>query len=84
MIKTTVKINGMACGMCESHINDVIRKTFPKATKVSASHTKGEASFVTEEAVDTAALEKAIEDTGYHYVSQTSEPYVKKKLFGLF
>ena len=25
MIKTTLKIDGMMCGMCESHMNDVIR-----------------------------------------------------------
>jgi hypothetical protein len=24
MIKTTLKIDGMMCGMCESHMNDVI------------------------------------------------------------
>ena len=29
MIKTTVKIDGMACSMCEAHINDAIRKAFP-------------------------------------------------------
>ena len=52
MIKTTMKIDGMMCGMCEAHICDVIRKTVPSAQKVSASHSKGEASFVTENAVD--------------------------------
>ncbi len=25
MYKTTVKIDGMMCGMCESHVNDAIR-----------------------------------------------------------
>lgn len=28
MIQTTVKINGMMCGMCESHVNDAIRNHF--------------------------------------------------------
>ena len=28
MIQTTLKINGMACGMCESHVNDAIRNAF--------------------------------------------------------
>ena len=28
MIKTTVGIDGMMCGMCESHVNDAIRKSF--------------------------------------------------------
>ncbi len=82
MVKTTVKIGGMACGMCESHINDVIRKTFPEAKKVSSSYKKGTAVFVTEEEVDKECLRKAIEDTGYHYLGVSSEPYVKKGFFG--
>lgn len=36
MIKTTLKIDGMMCGMCESHMNDVIRKNF-KVKKVTSS-----------------------------------------------
>ena len=35
MIKTTLKIDGMMCGMCESHMNEVIRKNF-KVKKVSS------------------------------------------------
>lgn len=41
MIQTTVKISGMACSMCEAHINDTIRRAF-SVEKVSSSHTKGE------------------------------------------
>ena len=35
MIQITMKIDGMQCGMCESHINDSIRRVFPvkKVTK---------------------------------------------------
>ena len=36
MTQTTLKIDGMMCGMCESHINDAIRKEFP-VKKVTAS-----------------------------------------------
>ena len=28
MVKTILKIEGMMCGMCESHINAAIRKHF--------------------------------------------------------
>ena len=28
MVKTVLKIDGMMCGMCESHMNDLIRKNF--------------------------------------------------------
>ena len=81
MIKTTLKIDGMMCSMCEAHINDVIRKTEPGAKKVSASHTKGEASFLTEEAADEKLLKDAIAATGYTCLSVTAELYEKKGWF---
>ena len=28
MKKITVKVEGMRCGMCESHVNDLIRRNF--------------------------------------------------------
>ena len=34
MIKTTIKIDGMMCGMCESHVSDAIRKAVPSVKKV--------------------------------------------------
>jgi copper chaperone CopZ len=82
MIKTTLKIDGMMCSMCEAHINDLIRKAVPGAKKVAASHTKGEAGFLTEEAVDENSLKEAIAATGYTCTAVTSEPYEKKGLFG--
>ena len=41
MIQTTLKIDGMMCAMCESHINDAVRQAVP-VKKVSSSHSKGE------------------------------------------
>ncbi len=81
MIKTVVKIEGMACRMCEAHINDTIRKLYPSTKKMSASHKKGEAVFVTENAPDESMLKKAINDTGYTFVSMTAAPYEEKKHF---
>ena len=81
MIKTTLKIDGMMCSMCEAHICDVIRRTVPGAKKVSASHAKGEASFLTEEATDENSLKEAIAATGYDCLSVTAEPYEKKGWF---
>ena len=40
MYKTTIKIDGMACGMCEAHVNEAIRKVCA-AKKVTSSHKKG-------------------------------------------
>ena len=81
MNKITVKIDGMMCGMCEAHICDTVRRTFPDAKKVSASRKSGEATFLSDGAVDEEALKKAIADTGYTFVSLSSEEYKKRGLF---
>ena len=81
MIKTTIKIDGMMCGMCEAHICDAIRNVVPAAKKVAASRSKKEASFLTEDAVDTDSLKTAIDATGYTCLGIESAPYEKKGLF---
>ena len=83
MIKTTMKIDGMMCGMCEAHVCDAIRKAVPTAKKVTASKSKKEASFLTEEAVDAGSLKTAIDATGYTCLGIESAPAKKKGLFGL-
>ena len=82
MIKTTVKIDGMMCGMCEAHVCDAIRKAIPSAKKVKASRSKKEATFLTDDAVDASLLEAAIKDIGYDYLGAESETYKKRGLFG--
>ena len=82
MIKTTLKIEGMMCGMCEAHICDTIRKTVHSAKKVEASRSRREASFLSEEAADAEKLKAAIAATGYSCLDVSSAPYVKKGLFG--
>jgi copper chaperone CopZ len=81
MNKITVKIDGMMCGMCESHVNDTIRRAF-SVKKVTSSHAKGEAVILTEENLSEAQLHSAIDPTGYQVQSVTVEPYEKKGLFG--
>ena len=82
MTEITLKVDGMACGMCESHINDCVRSHFP-VKKVTSSHTKGETVIITEEPLDEAALKAAIEATGYTVTGVTAQP-VEKKSGGLF
>ncbi len=82
MIKTTLKIDGMMCGMCEAHVCDAIRAAVPTARKVVASRSKKEASFLTEEAVDSDRLRAAIDATGYSCLGIESAPYEKKGLLG--
>ena len=81
MIKTTMNIEGMMCGMCEAHVCDAIRKAIPSAKMVSASRSKREASFLTENAVDVEHLKAAINATGYTCLGVESVPYEKKGLF---
>ena len=82
MVKTTLKIEGMSCAMCEAHICETIRKAVPAAKKVTASRSKKEASFLTEATVDAEQLKAAIDATGYSCLSVGSDPYEKKGLFG--
>ena len=82
MYQTTLKIDSMMCGMCESHINDTIRKAVP-VKKVTSSHAKGEAVVLTDEPLDIEAVKAAVHATGYEVTDASSEPYEKKK-FSLF
>ena len=81
MTKTTLKIDGMMCGMCESHVNEAIRRDF-KVKKVTSSHAKKETEIISEDALNEEKLKAVIEETGYQLLSVTSEPYEKKGLFG--
>lgn len=81
MIKTTLKIEGMMCGMCEAHICDAIRNAVPSAKKVSASRGKKEAVFLTEDSVDQELMRSVIDATGYTCLGVESSPYEKKGLF---
>ena len=59
MIETTVKVDGMMCGMCEAHVSDAIRGALP-VKKVTASHTKGQAVILSEAPLDEEDLRAAI------------------------
>lgn len=83
MIQITLKINGMACGMCEAHMNDTLRRAFP-VKKVTSSHKAGETVIVTAEDIDDDKLRRAVEETGYTLESISRRPYEKKGLFSRF
>lgn len=59
MIKTVLKVNGMMCGMCEAHMNDLVRKNF-KVKKVTSSVKDGETVVISEENLDIPFLKKEI------------------------
>lgn len=76
----TLKIDGMMCGMCESHVNDVIRKNF-KIEKVTSSHTKNETKIIVSEEISLDQLKEVIDPTGYKILDYKIEEYQKKSLF---
>ncbi len=80
MIKTELKIEGMACSMCENHINDTLRQNFD-IKKVRSSHKSGKTEIISEKELDEDLLESVIGATGYKLLSHSSEPYEKKGLF---
>lgn len=81
MVKITVNIDGMSCGMCEAHINDAVRNAFT-VKKVTSSHTKKETVILAEREIPEPELRKVIEKAGYDVISVSREPYEKKGLFG--
>lgn len=80
MLKITLGVDGMMCGMCESHVNDAVRKAFP-VKKVTSSHGKGQTVILTEQDLDEQAVRDAVNATGYTVTSFSKERYEKRGLF---
>ena len=81
MWKYTIEVSGMMCAMCESHVNDAVRKALP-VKKVTSSRSKSETTVIAETELDEAALRAAISATGYDVGEIRKEPWEKKGLFG--
>ena len=65
---TVLEIEGMMCGMCESHINDAIRNNF-KVKEVKSFHKTGVTQITSDEPLDENELRKVIKSTGYEIKS---------------
>ena len=74
MVKTTVSISGMICGMCEAHVNDAIRAAFP-VKKVRSSRSKGETVILSEVPLDKEKLRQTIAGAGYIVLSINEASY---------
>ena len=78
--KYTLKINGMMCGMCEVHINDVVRKNFD-VKKVSSSHLKKQTIILTTQEIEEELIKDKINQTGYTVEDIKKETIEEKKGF---
>ncbi len=75
-------VEGMMCGMCESHVADALRKV-PGVEKASASRSKKQARVVCGPEVTDEALLAAVNATGYEASDVREEAdRPKKGLFG--
>ena len=83
MVKITVGIEGMDCGMCEAHINEAVRNAF-QVEKVTSSHTKKQTVILAETDIPEQELKSVVAKAGYDAVSVSSVPYEKKGLFRVF
>ena len=81
MWRYTIHVDGMMCGMCESHVNDAVRKAFP-VKRVASSRSKSETTVLAERELDEGALRAAVSAAGYEVGEIRKEPWAKKGLFG--
>ena len=81
MLEITIEVEGMKCGMCESHVNDVVRR-IEGVKKVSSSHAKGRTVVIAEDDVNRDDIKNAVSSQGYGVGKIVVSPYEKHGLFG--
>lgn len=81
-VRTVLGIEGMACQMCEAHVNEAIRKGFD-VTSVKSNRKKRQCVIVSEQELNRHRVADVVANTGYELTSFESEPYQRKR-FGLF
>ena len=80
MIRTVLHLDGMRCGMCEAHVNQIIRAACA-VHSVTSSHRKGETVILSVDAPDRAQLEAALLGMGYRVLSFESGPDLPGGIF---
>ena len=76
MTEITLKIDGMMCGMCESHVNAAIRNAFD-VKKVTSSHSDKETVIIAENDIPDERIKEVIDETGYELKEIIRKPYEK-------
>ncbi len=82
MTKTTLEVDGMMCGMCESHVNEAIRKALD-VKKVSSSHSKGRTEIISENPLDENTQLNANNPYGISKVTQEQLAKLYREQYGL-
>ncbi len=76
-----MEIRGMRCGMCEAHVNDVLRKV-KGVKKASSRHSKNLATVVCENYTDIEELRKAVAGEGYEVGDIEVSDYARRGILG--
>ena len=82
MVKVIAKVEGMACGMCEAHVNEAVKKAFA-VKEVTSSHKDNVTEIIADSELDEAKVKEVIEAEGYTVLGVSTEEY-KKKRFSFF
>ena len=83
MIRITVKVDGMMCGMCEAHVNDAVRHALP-VKRVTSDHRKGETVLLAWQDIPDHLIEAAIREAGYTPLGLAREAQEARGLGALF
>ena len=63
----TLTVEGMKCGMCETHVNDIIRKNF-KIKGVKSSARKNTITITYENEIDLVKVAEVLHSFGYDVI----------------
>lgn len=80
MKRIVLEVDGMKCGMCEAHINDIVRRSC-KVKTVTSSRKKRQTVIVCDDVLNPEEIKSAIEQDGYKVLKITEESYVKRGFF---
>lgn len=79
MKKITLNV-GMKCGMCESHVNDAVRKA-ADVKKVRSSRVSGLTEIICDDNTDVDKIVSAIKNDGYDVKEVNVSDFEKHGLF---
>ena len=83
VIKITIQVGGMVCGMCEAHVNDAVRRALP-VKKVSSRRAKKETVILAEQDIEDSLIEAVVKESGYEFLGITREESKPRGLSRLF
>ena len=78
LVRYILSVRGMRCGMCESHIQDIIRKNFD-IVKVKANRHKKEVLILAKIPFDESRLAEVMNSTGYPYLGIIDKNIIEKR-----